>query len=178
MTRLTSGISGAWACSTFYNSPEMRADLMLAASPSAACLVAFSVGVHLAESVNMVCHNKPSNLLVHHVFAIICFIGAFLTGKAVGFAVLSLVTEINNVFNKTRILHLVAGVSRVSEKFQNNARINIATFTVRMAIMTWINYQFFPLLWHPAPRLPRPLQHRAALRQLLEYFRLQTARHC
>ena len=56
---------------------------------------------------------------------------------------LSLVTEVNSVFNKTRIIHVVAGIDRASNEFQLNARINLATFAIRMAIVAWMNHQSF-----------------------------------
>ena len=92
MARIAAAITGLWAVAALYASPEMRSDLMLTSSTSAESLVAFSIGVHVAEAVDMVWHKQPSKLLVHHVFVILCFAGALLTGKAVGFAVLSLVT--------------------------------------------------------------------------------------
>jgi len=143
LARIAAAITGAWAVAALYTSPEMRDDLMLTSSSSAECLVAFSIGVHLAEAVDMVWHKQPSKLLTHHIFVILCFAGALLTGKAVGFAVLSLVTEVNSVFNKTRIIHVVAGIDRASDEFQLNARINLATFAIRMAIVAWMNHQSF-----------------------------------
>ena len=143
MARIAAAITGLWAVAALYASPEMRSDLMLTSSTSAESLVAFSIGVHVAEAVDMVWHKQPSKLLVHHVFVILCFAGALLTGKAIGFAVLSLVTEVNSVFNKTRIIHVVSSVDRASEQFQLNARINLATFAIRMAIVAWMNHQSF-----------------------------------
>jgi len=143
MARIAAAITGLWAVAALYASPEMRNDLMLTSSSSAESLVAFSIGVHVAEAVDMVWHKQPSKLLVHHVFVILCFAGALLTGKAVGFAVLSLVTEVNSVFNKTRIIHVVSSIDRASEEFQLNARINLATFAIRMAIVAWMNHQSF-----------------------------------
>ena len=114
---------------------------MLASSTSASCLVAFSFGIHTAETLDMLLQGKPSMLLIHHVFVILCFAGALFTEKAVGLIVLSLLTEVNTVFNKTRILHLIVGLARSSEVFQQNARVNLATFLGRMAIVAWMNHQ-------------------------------------
>ena len=141
VARMSAGLTGAWALLALYTSPSMRADLMLTSSTSATCLVAFSIGIHSAEALDMLWQKQPSMLLVHHVFVILCFAGALFTGKAVGFAVLSLVTEVNTIFNKTRILHLITGLARSSEEFQQNAQVNLATFLVRMAIVAWMNHQ-------------------------------------
>ena len=143
MARLAAAVTGAWALLSLYSSPEMRTDLMISSTNSASCLVAFSIGVHLAEAVDMVWNKQPGNLLIHHIFVILCFTGTLITSKAIGFAVLSLVTEVNSVFNKTRIIHVVSGVSRASDEFQKNARINVATFAIRMAIVAWMNHQSF-----------------------------------
>ena len=53
MARIAAAITGAWAVAALYASPEMRDDLMLTSSFSAQCLVAFSIGVHVAEALDM-----------------------------------------------------------------------------------------------------------------------------
>lgn len=141
MARIAAAVTGFSSLLSLASSPKMKSDLMFGSSVSGSRLVAFSIGVHLAEALDMLCHNQLSNLFIHHVFVILCFSGSLITDKAVGFAVLSLVTEINSVFNKTRILHLVSGLSRASEEFQWKARINLATFAIRMVIIAWMNQQ-------------------------------------
>ena len=121
----------------------MRQDLMFTSTKSAKRLTAFSVGVHVAEALDMMLQENASKLLVHHLFVITCFTSALLKDRAVGFAVLSLVTEVNSVFNKTRIIHLVAGLPRRSLQFQRNAKINLVTFVVRMIIVAWMNLKSF-----------------------------------
>merc|ERR1711884_254766 len=54
MARIAAAITGLWAVAALYASPEMRSDLMLTSSTSAESLVAFSIGVHVAEAVDMV----------------------------------------------------------------------------------------------------------------------------
>merc|ERR1719228_608805 len=116
---------------------------MLSYSPSAKLLIIFSLGVHLAEAMDMLINLHPSMLMLHHILVIICFTGALLTEKAIGFAVLSLVTEVNAVFNKTRILHLITGVDQGSLEFTRNAKLNIITFFIRILIIGWMNNQCF-----------------------------------
>jgi hypothetical protein len=89
IARLSAAITGSCAIWVLYESPSMRADLMLTSSVSAQHLVIFSLGIHLAEAVDMLLHGRPDMLLVHHFLVIICFAGALITEKAVGFAVLS-----------------------------------------------------------------------------------------
>ena len=143
MARVSAAITACWAIGSLLADREMRNNLMFNSTKSAKRLTAFSIGVHLAEALDMVLQAQPSKLLVHHFFVVTCFTSALLTDKAVGFAVLSLVTEVNSVFNKTRILHLVGGLSRRSIQFQRNAKINLATFVVRMTIVAWMNLQSF-----------------------------------
>ena len=143
IARLSAGITGSWALWAFYESPSICQDLMFSSSVSAQHLVLFSLGVHLAEAVDMLLHCKPSMLLLHHILVIICFAGACITNMAIGFAVLSLVTELNAVFNKTRILHLITNTDQRSEEFTRNAKMNIITFFIRIIIIGWMNNQCF-----------------------------------
>lgn len=143
MARINATISGSWAVLILLQSPYLRADLMEGFSLSGMCLISFSIGVHSAEAVDMLCHKKPSMLLIHHMMAILCFTGALYTGKAVGFAILSLITEVNTIFNKTRIIYILVGLPPSSEKFRKNARINLTTFFIRICIVAWMNYQAF-----------------------------------
>jgi len=119
---------------------------MFSSSTAAVYLVIFSVGVHIAEAIDMLLYCKPSMLLLHHIMVIICFSGALLTKKAIGFAVLSLVTEINAVFNKTRILHIITGIDSESETYKRNALVNVFTFFIRILIIGWMNNQCFNYL--------------------------------
>ena len=143
IARLSAAITGSWAVLALYDSPSMQTDLMLTSSLSAQHLVIFSLGVHLAESMDMIIHGRPSMLMLHHIMVIICFTGALITEKAVGFAVLSLVTEINAVFNKTRIIHLITGRAHDSVEYIRNALLNIFTFFIRILIIGWMNNQCF-----------------------------------
>ena len=143
LARNASALTGIWALTALYTSPEMRYDLMFGSSSSGECLLAFSIGVHLAEAVDMVWHMQLCKLLIHHVFVVLCFIGALLTGKAVGFGVLTLATEVSMVFLKTRRINVMTGLDRASKKFQLNARINLATLATKVVILSWMNYQSF-----------------------------------
>merc|ERR1712215_670967 len=143
IARFSAGVSGVWALIVLYHSPSMCSDLMLSYSPAARHLVIFSLGVHIAEAVDMLINLHPSMLMLHHILVIICFTGALLTDKAIGFAVLSLVTEINAVFNKTRILHIITNTPKDSIEYLNTAYLNIFTFFIRMLIIVWMNNQCF-----------------------------------
>jgi len=143
IARISAAITGSWAALVMMESSAIRSDLMFSSSTSAIYLVVFSVGVHLAEAIDMLLYCKPSMLLLHHVMVIICFVGALITQKAIGFAVLSLVTEINAVFNKTRILHIITGIASDSDTYKRNAVVNVVTFFIRILIIGWMNNQCF-----------------------------------
>eukprot|EP00092_Neocalanus_flemingeri_P002422 GFUD01002591.1.p1 GENE.GFUD01002591.1~~GFUD01002591.1.p1 ORF type:complete len:219 (+),score=53.11 GFUD01002591.1:112-768(+) len=104
IARLCAATTGCWAVLVLCISPTLWSNLWLANCLSAQSLVCFSLGVHIAEAVDMILHTRPGLLWVHHLLIIFCFSGVLLTEKAVGFVVLSLVTELNVVFNKTRFL--------------------------------------------------------------------------
>jgi hypothetical protein len=74
-------------------------------------------------------------ILAHHLLVIIIFAGALITEMALGFAVLSLVTEVNAVFNQTRILHLMTVKGHRSMEHIKNVWIKIFTFVIRILII-------------------------------------------
>ena len=141
--RLSAAITGVWALCLLLKSRSLRSDLMFTSSAQAKHLVLFSLGVHLAEAADMLLHTKPNMLLLHHLMVIICFSGSLHKKKAIGFAVLSLVTELNAVFNKTRILHIINGIDKGSLEYRMIAILNILTFTIRILIIGWMNNKCF-----------------------------------
>lgn len=143
IARLSAAITGSWALYILINTSDVFSDLMFTSSVSAKNLVVFSLGVHIVEAADMILHGKPSMLLLHHILVVICFTGAVVTNKAVGFAVLSLVTEVNAVFNKTRILHIITDTNTESVEYRRNAILNIITFFIRILIIGWMNNQCF-----------------------------------
>ena len=60
-----------------------------------------------------------------------------------GFGMFCLVPELNAVFNKTRLLHLLEGVDKTSLQFRVNAGVNIATFLARVLITTYVQAHSF-----------------------------------
>ena len=62
-------------------STQLRADLMLGTSPAAVRLILFSLGVHIAETVDMAATRQLSLLSLHHVAVILCFAGALASSK-------------------------------------------------------------------------------------------------
>ena len=62
-------------------STQLRADLMLGTSAAAVRLIMFSLGVHIAETVDMAATRQLSLLSLHHVAVILCFAGALASSK-------------------------------------------------------------------------------------------------
>ena len=143
LARLSAAISGLWALAAFYDSLPLRRDLMYGSSDMAVNLIIFSLGVHIAEVVDMIVTRQFSLLSVHHLAVIICFAGALLAKCSVGFAVLTLITELNAVTNKTRILHIIGQKDTGSLQFIINSYVNIFTFFIRILIIFWMNNQAF-----------------------------------
>ena len=143
LARLAAGISGVWALAALHDSLALRRDLMYGSSEMAVNLIIFSLGVHIAEVLDMLIIRQFSLLSIHHVAVIICFAGALLTKSSIGFAVLTLVTELNAVTNKTRILHIISQTDNNSLEFIINSYVNILTFFIRILVIFWMNNQAF-----------------------------------
>lgn len=143
LARISAAISGLWALLALYDSLPLRRDLMFGCSEMAVNLILFSLGVHIAELLDMIITRQFSLLSIHHLAVIICFAGALLSSRSIGFAVLTLVTELNAVTNKTRILHIISQKDNDSLEYQVNSYVNIFTFFIRILIIFWMNNQAF-----------------------------------
>ena len=141
LARISAGISGILAVFTLQQSFPLRADLMYGSSQMAVDLIMLSLGIHIAETMDMIIIGNFSLLSVHHLAVIATFAGALLSNKAIGFAVLTLVTELNAVTNKTRILHIISDTNTLSLEYRINAYVNIVTFFMRILVIFWMNNQ-------------------------------------
>jgi len=145
IARITAGITGIMAVYALHDNDVLITDPTNGNTKASLYCVLFSLGVHLAETVEMVLHKQYSFLTIHHIFAMACLFSAWQTQMVQGFAVIFLVPEINAVFNKTRILHLVADVDRNSLAYIINSYINVVTFFLRVLIVAWLHGQSFQL---------------------------------
>ena len=143
LARLAAAVSGVWAVLALHQSYHLRADLMNGSSQLAVNLIMFSLGVHVAEMMDMILCGNFTLLSVHHLAVIITFAGAVITQQALGFAVLTLITELNAVTNKTRILHIITDTSKLSLEYKINSYTNVFTFFIRILIIFWMNQQSF-----------------------------------
>jgi len=139
LARIAAAVTGVAAVIVLHQSPHLQSDLMFGSSAVAVNLIIFSLGVHIGEMMDMVIHGQFSLFTIHHLAVIACFTGAILNNKAIGFAVLTLVTELNAVTNKTRSLHVISNCDITSLKYKINAYINFVTFFIRILVIFWMN---------------------------------------
>ena len=143
LARISAGLTGAWALVALRDSSSLRSDLLLGSSPLATYCLLFSLGVHLAETVDMVLASQFTFLTVHHIGTIATIAGVINTGLGQGFGMFCLVPELNAVFNKTRILHLLTDTDKNSIEFRINSIINIVTFFVRVLLTSYVQAHSF-----------------------------------
>ena len=139
LARIAAGVTGVLAVVALHQSPHIQSDLMFGSSSQMVNLITFSIGVYISEMMDMVIHRQFSLLTIHHIAVIACFSGAIINNKAIGFAVLTLVTELNAVTNKTRSLHVISNINIMSIQYRFNAYINFVTFFIRILVIFWMN---------------------------------------
>ena len=146
LARINAGITGLWAVWALYDSLDIRADLLNATSRFGTTCLLYSLGVHAVETVDMVLYRQFSLLTLHHLLTIASTFLVLVTQTGMGFCLWILVPEINAVFNKTRILHLIGDVDKNSIRYRINSYINVVTFFLRVVIVSWlhsVSYQLF-----------------------------------
>ncbi|NXW73427.1 TLCD2 protein, partial [Hirundo rustica] len=130
----------------FYLHPDMSKDLVGTHPPGAHSLVAVSVGYFLEDSVDLLCNQKLHQsweVLFHHTVVIICFGIAVLLHQYVGFALVSLLVEINTIFLHVRQILLMANLVHTT-CYRLNSLVNIGTYVVfRIATLAWMTRWLF-----------------------------------
>uniref|UniRef100_A0A667ZYW5 TLC domain containing 2 n=1 Tax=Myripristis murdjan TaxID=586833 RepID=A0A667ZYW5_9TELE len=129
-----SSLTGTWAVLCFYLDPQLAEDLISCHSLLSHSLVAVSTGYFIHDFLDMALNQtfKQSwELLLHHSVVISCFSLAVTSRFYLGFAVASLLVEINSVFLHSRQLLLLSG--------QRNSLLNLGTFVVfRVCTLGWM----------------------------------------
>ena len=143
LARITAGITGSWALLALRDSSSLQSDLLLGSSPLATYCLLFSLGVHVAETVDMVMAAQFSFLTIHHIGTIATICGVINTGVGQGFGMFCLIPELNAVFNKTRILHLITDTNKNSAEWRINSVINIVTFFIRVLLTSYVQGHSF-----------------------------------
>ena len=96
-----------------------------------------------AVSVGMVMAAQFSFLTIHHIGTIATICGVINTGVGQGFGMFCLIPELNAVFNKTRILHLITDTDKNSAEWRINSVINIVTFFIRVLLTSYVQGHSF-----------------------------------
>ncbi|GLD46543.1 TLC domain-containing protein 2-like protein [Lates japonicus] len=155
-----SALSGAWAVSWcvktrqtgFYLRPQMVEDLISSHSMLSHSLVAVSTGYFIHDFLDMAFNQSfrwSWELLLHHSVVVSCFGLAVTTRLYLGFAVMSLLVEVNSIFLHVRQLLLLSGRrnrpgSEVaapcpSVAYMMTSWLNLGTFLVfRVCTLGWM----------------------------------------
>ncbi|KAM9788522.1 TLC domain-containing protein 2-like [Neosynchiropus ocellatus] len=144
---LHSSLTGAWTVLCFYLEPHLLENLITSCSLLSQCLVAVSTGYFIYDSVDLAL-NLPLwrcwDLLLHHSVVMLCFGLALLHRLYLGFAVVSLLVEVNSIFLHVRQLLLLSARAnsnpRLTMTFQLTVWLNLATFLVfRLSTLGWMS---------------------------------------
>ncbi|XP_022062291.2 TLC domain-containing protein 2 [Acanthochromis polyacanthus] len=132
-----SSLTGAGAVLCFYLQPHMAEDLISSCSLLSHSLVAASTGYFIHDFLDMTLNEplrKSWELLLHHSVVISCFSLAAASRLYVGFALVSLLVEINSVFLHIRQLLLLSGRRNRSGPEIASPRPSLA-----FSITSWLN---------------------------------------
>ncbi|XP_070700337.1 TLC domain-containing protein 2-like [Pempheris klunzingeri] len=132
-----SSLTGAWAVSCFYCQPQMLEDLISSHSLLSHSLVAVSTGYFIHDFLDVASNQSFKlswELLLHYSAVISCFSLAVTSRLYLGFAVVSLLIEINSVFLHVRQLLLLSG-RRNRPGTENTA----PRPSVAYSITSWLN---------------------------------------
>ncbi|XP_063221074.1 TLC domain-containing protein 2-like [Bacillus rossius redtenbacheri] len=139
---LHSVITGIWACGCFWQSPEIRENLISIYTESSHHLLSVSVGYFIYDLLDIgLNHRKRSSyeLMVHHIVVILCFGLAVSTRYYLGYGLMALLVEMNSIFLHVRQLLLIQGVPRGHLLYRLNSLFCLGTFVVfRIATLGWM----------------------------------------
>ncbi|XP_056451032.1 TLC domain-containing protein 2-like [Gadus chalcogrammus] len=151
-----SSLSGAWAALCFWCHPQMAEDLISTHTRFSFSLVTLSTGYFIYDALDLLLNQsfkRSWEVLLHHAVVVSCFSLAISSRLYVGFAVLSLLVEINTVFLHIRQLMLLSGwrnrpaggsapttdPPRPTPAFRLTSLLNLATFLVfRLCTLGWM----------------------------------------
>ncbi|XP_067010877.2 TLC domain-containing protein 2-like [Anabrus simplex] len=135
-------ITGLWSCLCFWETPEVREDLISTYTVSAHGVISLSTGYFAYDLADMLLnHRKRSSyeLMIHHVLVIICFGLSVSTRYYIGYGLVALLVEVNSVFLHIRQLLLIHSVSKTGLLYRFNSFLNLGTFLVfRILTLGWM----------------------------------------
>ncbi|XP_018652939.1 hypothetical protein Smp_002920.1 [Schistosoma mansoni] len=126
-------VSGIWSLSTFYFEPDFLTDLINLSTGRSISLVSYSLGYFIFDSVHMAIlhpYRSTAELLVHHFVIFLCFSSALLSGNYIGYAVVSLLPEVNSIFLHLRRAMNYLHVPKRNPFFRATCLLNISEFTL------------------------------------------------
>uniref|UniRef100_A0A1B6CUI8 TLC domain-containing protein n=1 Tax=Clastoptera arizonana TaxID=38151 RepID=A0A1B6CUI8_9HEMI len=137
-----SSVTGIGACISLYMTPEFHEDLISYWTPSAHCLIAFSIGYFIYDLIDMGLNDRKSKtfeLMAHHTLVISCFFLSLSTYRYTGFTLMALLVEVNSIFLHIRQLMIIQCWSRQDHLYRLNNTFNLGTFVVfRILVMGWM----------------------------------------
>ncbi|BHF63252.1 TLC domain-containing protein 2 [Sparganum proliferum] len=123
-------ITSVFASVIIYRSEDYMANLIGPKDAASVLLVCFSLGYFLHD-ISHIIRGPPRRhsveFVLHHVLIIPCFGSAIVLERYVGYAIVSLLVEINSVFLHIRRLLLTLTVSRESLIFSINSSLNFGS---------------------------------------------------
>ncbi|KAK4471050.1 hypothetical protein MN116_000560 [Schistosoma mekongi] len=140
-------VSGIWSLSTFYFEPDFLKDLINLSTWKTTSLVSYSLGYFIFDFAHMAIlhpYRSTAELLVHHFVIFLCFSSALLSGKYIGYAVVSLLPEVNSVFLHLRRVMNYLHIPKENCFFHATCLLNIGTFIVfRFMVLSWMAWWIF-----------------------------------
>ncbi|KAJ8312695.1 hypothetical protein KUTeg_010068 [Tegillarca granosa] len=131
-------LSGLWAV---YEQPKMAEDVIKSHSVLAHTLISVSVGYFVYDLIDLLVYQRNRQtyeLIGHHI--ITCFSVAIVTKYYIGYAVISLIVELNSVFLHMRQLLQICGYPKQNKIYRLNSLVNLGTFVAcRIAILAWMS---------------------------------------
>ncbi|KXJ28926.1 TLC domain-containing protein 2 [Exaiptasia diaphana] len=115
---------------SFFNEPDMLTDMVQKWSTFAYYLVCVSLGYFFHDILDLICNDMKNSggLLIHHVVVIGAFSLAVFHQAYLGFAMCSLLIEVNSVFLHARRLMSFHNVSKTSLKYEINGLLMLFSF--------------------------------------------------
>ncbi|XP_041808708.1 TLC domain-containing protein 2-like [Chelmon rostratus] len=132
-----SSLTGTWAALCLYSHPQMLKDLISSHSLFSHSLVAVSTGYFIHDFLDVAFNQsfkRSWEVLLHHSAVIPCFSLAVTSRLYLGFAVVSLLIEINSVFLHIRQLLLLSG-----QRNRPGTEITAPRPSVTYSMTSWLN---------------------------------------
>ncbi|XP_065674658.1 TLC domain-containing protein 2 [Hydra vulgaris] len=151
---LHSAISSLWVLLCYWDEPKLLSDMVLTSSKFSVLLVMFSTGYFFYDLFDLIGHEKMREweLLIHHISVITAFMISVITSRYQGFAVCSLIMEVNSIFLHIRRLMRLEDQNKSFLYSLNGVFLLITLIFCRICMSGWmirwllVNYRSLPFL--------------------------------